>query len=422
MADGSGATVKKAAKFFDPQEKLVVDGKVSAPDLLHPEPTVTVAAEELEKAMEFAFAGGDIRATFDELLSRASIAPSDWDSSCFATDLFVEQLVEKCMPPPIEGEHAQSDKAFVVKVLSHPPRSRQTRVHRRRVLEELLEDDKAHDALCELHRRLQRLRTLFRVSGVPMRHEHVRRRLDTLLAIRDVIESLTSGFSTCQSALRRLHSYGSNVKATEGFRRLVELLDFDDHLASVDINLRMGADGSVRNFEIVNLRENASNAYYRSPLGRLWARLSAWLKGHRFTREDLVNRWFDSVFEGVVSKLPPLLQLIGDLEIYLSALSLRNKCIEHGLPMCFAEFTEDGDGRRIDELYNPLLFTQGIRPVPCSITGRESDIAIITGPNSGGKTRLLQALGLTQMLGQSGLLVPAKQGDPSVCRLALRLA
>jgi DNA mismatch repair protein MutS2 len=32
---------------------------------------------------------------------------------------------------------------------------------------------------------------------------------------------------------------------------------------------------------------------------------------------------------------------------------------------------------------------------------------ILTGPNSGGKTRLLQALSLTQLLGQSGFLVPA---------------
>jgi DNA mismatch repair protein MutS2 len=32
---------------------------------------------------------------------------------------------------------------------------------------------------------------------------------------------------------------------------------------------------------------------------------------------------------------------------------------------------------------------------------------IVTGPNSGGKTRLLQAIALTQMLAQAGLFVPA---------------
>jgi DNA mismatch repair protein MutS2 len=40
---------------------------------------------------------------------------------------------------------------------------------------------------------------------------------------------------------------------------------------------------------------------------------------------------------------------------------------------------------------------------------QRSGFVIITGPNSGGKTRLLQALGLTQLLGQAGLFVPAKR-------------
>ena len=36
---------------------------------------------------------------------------------------------------------------------------------------------------------------------------------------------------------------------------------------------------------------------------------------------------------------------------------------------------------------------------------------MITGPNSGGKSRLLQALGLVQLLGQSGLPVPARHAE-----------
>jgi DNA mismatch repair protein MutS2 len=47
--------------------------------------------------------------------------------------------------------------------------------------------------------------------------------------------------------------------------------------------------------------------------------------------------------------------------------------------------------------------------VPCDLaTDRPDTTLLVTGPNSGGKTRLLQAVGLTQVLAQSGLFVPAR--------------
>jgi DNA mismatch repair protein MutS2 len=63
---------------------------------------------------------------------------------------------------------------------------------------------------------------------------------------------------------------------------------------------------------------------------------------------------------------------------------------------------------RLDNLFNPLLFSQGI-PIPCNVAADSRDaIMVITGPNSGGKTRLLQAVGLAQLLGQSGMYAPAQ--------------
>jgi DNA mismatch repair protein MutS2 len=50
--------------------------------------------------------------------------------------------------------------------------------------------------------------------------------------------------------------------------------------------------------------------------------------------------------------------------------------------------------------------------VPCDVTtDRHATTTLVTGPNSGGKTRLLQSLGLTQLLAQSGLFVPARAGS-----------
>jgi len=47
-------------------------------------------------------------------------------------------------------------------------------------------------------------------------------------------------------------------------------------------------------------------------------------------------------------------------------------------------------------------------PVPSDLLSeRLASTTLVTGPNSGGKTRLLQSLGLTQLLAQSGMFVPA---------------
>jgi DNA mismatch repair protein MutS2 len=53
-------------------------------------------------------------------------------------------------------------------------------------------------------------------------------------------------------------------------------------------------------------------------------------------------------------------------------------------------------------------------PVPCDIDHGSRAITIITGPNSGGKTRLLQAVGLSQLLAQAGLFVPARSATMSL--------
>ncbi len=67
------------------------------------------------------------------------------------------------------------------------------------------------------------------------------------------------------------------------------------------------------------------------------------------------------------------------------------------------------------DLFNPLLLGAGIRPIPCSIAlDRHDAILLVTGPNSGGKTRLLQSIALCQLLGQSGLFVPARTASLTV--------
>jgi DNA mismatch repair protein MutS2 len=102
-----------------------------------------------------------------------------------------------------------------------------------------------------------------------------------------------------------------------------------------------------------------------------------------------------------------LVQLSGDLEPYLAAFILRAKAEEAGLAVCVPTLATEGE-RSLEALFNPLLLTHERTVVPCDIVTPRADLVVlVTGPNSGGKTRLLQAVGLAQLLAQGGFFVPA---------------
>ncbi len=85
-----------------------------------------------------------------------------------------------------------------------------------------------------------------------------------------------------------------------------------------------------------------------------------------------------------------------------SALSRHYKCSE-------PKFNTDGyvhikDGR------HPLLDPQKVVPITIWL-GRDFDLLIVTGPNTGGKTVSLKTVGLFTLMGQAGLHIPAFDGS-----------
>jgi DNA mismatch repair protein MutS2 len=134
-----------------------------------------------------------------------------------------------------------------------------------------------------------------------------------------------------------------------------------------------------------------------------------------------LGRLVESVFDELGEVWLTLYQLLLDFEVYTAALRFRALAESKGLAVCLPELlpAEAGEGAAprssCERLFNPFLLLETSSPVPCDIEHGGSDITIITGPNSGGKTRLLQAVGLCQLLAQTGLFVPAAQA-----RLQLR--
>src|SRR5690606_30665066 len=108
----------------------------------------------------------------------------------------------------------------------------------------------------------------------------------------------------------------------------------DEQLATVSFRLGIGADGRVRQLELVSVDENRANPFVMSPLRRWLAKLELLLRGYRLSEGEVMARFLDAVFEGIRPSLVPLVQLWGDLEFYLGALGFSEQTRAVGLDVC----------------------------------------------------------------------------------------
>jgi DNA mismatch repair protein MutS2 len=125
----------------------------------------------------------------------------------------------------------------------------------------------------------------------------------------------------------------------------------------------------------------------------------------------VVNRWVDSVYDGVEDIMPAVVRLTGEMEFYLASFAFKELAESKGLSVGLPEFSSEEDASiEMEGLFNPLLFGQQITPVPCNlVSDRRDAVTVVTGPNSGGKTRLLQAVATLQMLAECGMYASAKR-------------
>lgn len=381
------------------------------PDLLHEVPTRRVHGDSVELAIVMAFAGGSSGGLFADALARAPLAPSSFQPEAYVDDLFVRHFVSECFRIPVDGGNAVLAGEHLLRVLSHPPRDPGIVHFRRSIVRELVRDEGPRSRLHELYHSLIRFRAVLESGRAHGSREETRRQLRVLERFREVIECMTAGFADCHSGLSRLTEFGSAVLVSEGFRSLVELLQYDEQLATIDFRVGIGADGRVRSLQLLGVREARENTFVDSPWKRWMAKLELFARGFSFGDGEVMARLLDAVFEGVRAHFPALIQLVGDLEFYLGALGLWDRARASGLAMCVPELVSADRPRVLTGLFNPLLLLQG-HPVPCDIhIDRHDATVLITGPNSGGKTRLLQALGLAQLLAQGGLFVPARVAE-----------
>ncbi len=382
------------------------------PDLLSDAPTRRLDRARAHEALTFGFAQGIGSDAWEDLFARATLPKSSWQPEGFARDLFVSELVASCRTITIDGERHALSQRWLERVLSHPPEEAATIALRRATLSELASSDQVRGDAERIWVSTRRLREQLGVA--PVRSVDVlRRRLEILGTVRATIDAMADGFTGASSSLSRIARWARTVRESDAYRSLRELLEYDENLATVDVRVRVGADGRVRGLSLARVEENASSRFARTPVGRWLARISLLFRGYRFDAEELIARAIEHVFEGLQDALTVIVQIGADLEPYLASLAFRQNAERAGLKVCLPEL---GVSRKLVRLFNPLLLQHEKRVVPCDLeTERHDMMVLVTGPNSGGKTRLLQAIGITQLLAQGGWFVPAESATITPC-------
>jgi DNA mismatch repair protein MutS2 len=392
------------------------DPSARVPDLLHPTPMTRIDVDATKLAITLAFASGVSGGLFADALDRAKVAPSTWEPASFANDLFLQSFVSLCLKVRVGDQEPATLTKPLVTLLAHPPADPTVVHHRRAILAELVASPDLRKELERLYGLLVRFRSLLEGATGIGKWDANRRQLDILMLVKQIIDCAARGFVRARSGLRRLSAFGLRIHGSEPYRSLADLLKYDEKLATLDLRVRVGADGRIRGFEILAIKENEENAFFNSPVRRWLAKIELFARGFRFGDGEVMARLIDAVFEGLENELVTFVQLFGDLEFYLGALGFHDLAQAAGLAVSLPELVESSEPRVLRGLFNPLLLAHGVQPVPCDIvTDRHDTTVLVTGPNSGGKTRLLQSLGLAQLLAQSGLFIPARAGSLSLC-------
>lgn len=391
-------------------------GEESWPDLLHERPLRPVDVELLRSSLRFAFESGDAGGALTGASERAPLAPSSFARESFDAGLFLPELVREAFLIELDGARIQPGPGRLLGLLTSPSDDAADLALRQSTLRELRARPALAASLGRAYRTLRELR--HHLDEQPMgAGETVRRKVEVLTCVRALFRELAEGLEGSESALERVWRFAHDTVESPAFAALEEVLAFDGNFATLEVRIVLGADGTMRDFELIGASENRDNALVRPPLSRALARLWSWLRGYRYHDHAVLLSVLDRAFEGLEDALLPCFRLLGDLEFYLANLSFARRAEALGLPVCLPEVVEPpapdapAGPRQLMRLWNPLLWMQQVVPTPCDLSLEGHDaVLLITGPNSGGKTRLLQAASLAQLMAQAGFFVAAGEG------------
>jgi DNA mismatch repair protein MutS len=274
----------------------------------------------------------------------------------------------------------------------------------------------------------------------------------------ECIEKLSSAFEgirsrLCSQGLTRLCALVQEVQSSSAFRNLrrtlPDLLSKIRNLKSITIGVNLDAGLMPYEATLISINEDKykDSSLFTSLFGDdTWRGIASLHRAPEGSEHGSplmvplfkdISRIMDKITQPLVKALKEFvsinsrlfIQLQDDFLFYLGAAKLMDCMQRCGLPVTKPKVLEM-ERRQLDvrDLYNIDLVLHLLsqhEKEPAAVggmivkndfsQGEDGRIIILTGPNRGGKTTFLQAMGLAQAMMQVGLFVPAREAAMSIC-------
>ena len=310
------------------------------PDLLHAQARLGVDHRALEEILGLAFLGREIGTQVHDSLARGEQHTSSWNPDFFSDDLFLAELVRASFGLEIGGRSYPVNRGFLVRVLRNVPTDSETIHFRQQILRELDGNEELLTRTVELYQKTFDFLSLTKTPGYGATLDAAAFRLDVLRQAKTVIDLMFDGFADCDSGLRRIHDSAAQIRDGAEYRALDGLLAYEREMARLRLGITVGGDGRIRHVDVIEVAENRDNPFFVNPLRRFIDRIRLVYRGYPMSQRELMNRLVNTVFQRLSPYLVPLVQLLGHIELYLTARSFRERARAAGLHTCLPCFDQ----------------------------------------------------------------------------------
>ena len=360
----------------------------------------------------------------DEMMSALFTPPEhSFNHPEMREDLELDTLVDKAFEP-------NYSKEFVRKVFSSAPTKRDVILDRQKTLEILFQNADERKRIGDVAQSLngiiktlldidkqKRLRDFAYTGGL------LAAEVTLLSGYVDMIHSLGE-LPELSQALRQLREFGRTIKTSEDFQELEQYSTAFRNRYTFTLEVAVDPVGAVTGLNIVSI--NTSGSFTRNGfLPNLRGRRV--LQKLRVDNYEIVAQAIDKIVNKNLKQISEASFLLGPLDFYLSALRFYDQMEAKGVTLTLPEIIDMKERATfIPGVRNPLLLykkgekriEKGNDIVPNDISyDAQKRVRIISGPNSGGKTVYLKAVGIATVLAQNGMRIPA-QVDGQPCKIS----